>query len=59
MEVGKCGERYIENHVTYHQASGDGSITVWGGISWIRTQMVILENATMNSVRYLIWYYNL
>lgn len=48
------GERYIENHVTYHQAYGGGSITVWGGISQTRrTELVMLGNATMNSVRYL------
>lgn len=48
------GERYSASHVTYHQAFGGGSITVWGGISWAHpVQLVVLGNATMNGERYL------
>lgn len=47
------GMRYLEQHMAPTVAFGGGSVMVWGGISLqSRTELIILNRATMNAQRY-------
>jgi hypothetical protein len=49
----RSGKQFHTANIAKHDRYGDGSIMVWGGISWDgRTDLIVLDKGTLTVQRY-------